>query len=199
MTRAGTAFAILGAALALTGCFHTDVVRTRPGHVHLQSPAPEYPSDPGERYLVASFGGFAGGGAALGGPSGAAGAFALAGEASLHYGTRALSHAEDDFFIYPPRTYGLNVGYNLVFANGSEESLSGYAEAQYAVQVDSLLVPLVGGAVGWAYGGPNAQTGPQATVFAGPFYARVTTLIEGPTDLTLGVFLKLPYSWVWAR
>jgi hypothetical protein len=177
---------------------HTDVVRLRPGHIDLGTPppnptveVPSWPRDPGERYLVLSPGVFAGAGVAFENAQTTRVAGALGGEVSLHYGTADRSHAEDDFFIYPQKTYGLNVGYTALSQEGTQPGV-GYVEAQYSE-------PPYGAALGWTWDTARAQTGPQATLFAGPLYARVTHLDGGRTEITGGLFIKVPYSWVWAR
>jgi hypothetical protein len=186
------------AAPGLAGCFHADVVRVRPGHIDVRTPPSdptversEWPRDPGERYLVLSPGGFVGGGVAFENAQTTRAAGAVGAEVGLHFGTREVSHAEDDFLFYPQRAYGLNVGYEALSQEGTQPGI-GYLEAQYT---DTPW----GAAVGWALDMARAQNGPQATFFAGPLYARMTHLDGGRTEVTAGLFFKVPYSWVWAR
>jgi len=194
----GRRVGVLLCAPLLGACWHTDVRRTWPGHVDVRTPpdkvvvdAVDGIKDPGEQYLVFSPGVFGGGGVAIDSSGAARAAASLGAEASVHYGTRHSSHAEDDFLFYPERAYGLNAGWTLVNQDRAGPSV-GYLEAQFFDE-------LYGVAAGWAWDPTRAQSGPQATLFAGPLYARVLHIAGDGTDVTFGLFVKVPYSWVWAR
>lgn len=185
------------AALTLVGCAHTDVVRTRPGNIDPRTPpknveveAHERPDDPGEQMLAFSGGAFGGVGLSLDDPRSGS-AYAFGAEASLLYGSSAYSHPEDTFFLFPSPAYGLNAGYTLLNQDRARPSV-GYLEAQYSSE-------LLGGAAGWAWDPGRALHGPQATFFAGPLYARATHFLGDRTEITVGLFIKVPYVWVWAR
>ena len=63
---------------------------------------------------------------------------------------------------------------------------AGYAELQVA---NSLLYSLAGG---WAYDVDRKESGPQATLTVGPFYARSTTILSAGTAVEVGIVFKLP-------
>jgi hypothetical protein len=182
----------------LVGCAHTDVVRTRPGEIDPRTPPQaiaqevhERPNDPGERILVFSPGVFGGVGLSMDDPRSSGSAYSLGAEASIHYGSSDTSHAEDTFFVYPSPAFGLNAGYTLTSQDRAGPSV-GYLEAQY------FDAPF-GAAAGWAWDPSRALHGPQTTIFAGPLYARATHFLGDRTELTVGLCVKLPYVWIWAR
>jgi hypothetical protein len=189
--RAPAALALLACA-----CIHKHLERDAPGSVDVMTPPKdlarkqvELPDDPGERMVVASVGPFAGGGFAID-PGGARGAWALGLEGSVFYGERDNSHMEDSFFTYPRESGGVNFGWHPLRARGSG-LFAAYAEAQYGK--DGLGV-----AAGWVTDGPGLQ-GAQLTVFGGPVFARARVFPGLGADFQFGVFVKLPYVWVWSR
>jgi hypothetical protein len=143
--------------------------------------------------LTFSPGLFGGAGGVIGGTEGTSGVGVVGVEATMNYGWRERSHAEDDFFFtYPPRALGINAGYT--FLTGAAAPAPAYLEAQYIADV------LFGGALGWAWDPLRASQGPQITAFAGPVYARFTELLGDRGEITVGLFLKLPlYAWIWAK
>ena len=180
-----------------SGCLHSHSPRNAPGHVdvherpkELAREAPETPRDPGERMVAVTAGGYLGGGLALASPD--VGAYATGVEASVHYGENDRSHANDDFWIYPKSSVGLNVGMTLLDQRATKPGV-GYAELQWAED------GMVGFAGGVAVDTRSGRRGPQFTGFVGPLYLRSTTLLSDGTDLEIGIMVKLPAVWVWSR
>jgi hypothetical protein len=183
--------------LSLASCAHFHGDHDAPGVVDPRAPSParpnlvEAPRDPGEQMIVLSPGPFLGGGATIGGPDGTRGSGSFGAEASVFLGRSDRSHAEDDYFLYPQRSFGANLGWTLLSSERAGPT-TGYMEFQYADEA-------VGAAAGWAWDPHARSTGPQATVFAGPLYGRVTVLLDDRTTVEAGLLFKLPVVWVESR
>lgn len=196
MTRSALVVAV---ALGVVGCWHTDVVRVAPGNIDVRArprPSPyvgtvETPDDPGESYLVVSPG-VTGAGAVVVDHGAVNGAYVTGGELTVLYGTSAHSHHEDDFLIFPERAFGVSAGASAALVHGGSTPAVVYFEAQYSVMP-------CGVAAGWAFDVALGQSGPQATAFCGPLYARAMHVFGDRTEASVGLLLKLPHAFVWAR
>ncbi len=197
MTRA---LALLLATAALAGCHALVVHRPRnaPGRIDLHTPPAEparerveRPRDPGERMLVLSTGGFGGGGYRGGGPLNGRGVYGAGVELSVLLGDSRHSHAGDDFFVYPMRSLGLNLGWTLAEREGG-----GVGPLYLELQASYALFGL---GLGYAVDADDNLHGFQGTLFAGPLYARVSSLSGRGTDIQFGAIFKLPVLFVWSR
>jgi hypothetical protein len=188
MTARGPGLA-LGLCL-VGGCTHWHLERNAPGHVEVSKPPVEIsregverPEDPGERMLVISPGLNAGLGSSQG-------FFAPLGfETTLALGQREVSHSDDtEVIAIPEESLGLNLG---VQRSGGGRMLT-YAEAQI------FSLPY-GFAAGWAFLPQTKHQGPQGTLFLGPLYLRATHVLGEYTELSVGLFVKVPMAIIWSR
>lgn len=185
--------------LASTACFHQHSPRNAPGTIAVREPPRplesrevETPLDPGENMFVLSYGAFAGGGIATGGDEdGSRAAYGIGPELSAQIGSSDRSHADDDFWILPTRSLGLNLGATLLTGEGDRLGPL-YAE----LQVRELPLAF---AAGWAWDQDDTEHGPQGTISLGPFYVRTTHLLDGATQVHGGLVLKGWSAWVWSR
>lgn len=184
----------------LTGCHALVVHRPRnaPGHADLQAPPEalaretvERPRDPGERMLVLSAGGFGGGGYRGGGGLGGRGVYGAGVELSAFLGDSRRSHYGDDFFVYPMRAIGLNLGWTLAEREGTGVGPL-YLELQASYAIFGL-------GLGYAVDADDDRHGFQGTLFAGPLYARLSSLAGRGTEIQFGAIFKLPVVFVWSR
>ena len=187
-----TAIAALAGLLFPMGCTHWHLERNAPGHVDLARPPsdpdneqPERPADPGEREVVFSPGPNAG----LGIRNGERFFAPVGFEAGFHYGQRAQSHYEDEFFTAIPRR---SLGVNLGLQRGAGGRMLSYGEVQ-------LFFMPYGIAAGWAWLPYEAHHGPQATLFWGPLYLRATHLLGQDTEVSTGLFFKFPMAVIWSQ
>ena len=184
----------LALLVPLAGCAHFHGDRNAPGLVEPRVPATtkpnrvEAPRDPGEQMIVLAPGPFLGAGVTSGGGEGARLSGSVGVEASVFLGRDQRSHAEDDLVVYPGTSFGLNAGWTLLSGERAGPTI-GYMEFQYE-SADA------GAAAGWAWDPHVRSTGPQATLFAGPLYARGTVLLDGRATLELGLVVKFPVLWV---
>jgi hypothetical protein len=185
--------------VALAGCVHHHLPWNAPGIIDVRTPPQpfrtgdlERPKDPGERMVAFTYGGFSGGGIRWDHGSHGGGASGI--EVSLHQGESSFSHYDDDFWIYPQETIGVNLGATLEYGDGPTHLGAIYVEAQ-------RMKNFLGAAAGWAYEPTSGRTGPQATVFFSDFYVRGDWLFGayGGGEIMLGLIVKLPVVWVWSR
>jgi len=182
----------------VAACGHTHGARNAPGNIDVHRPPAqpadkqvEEPLDPGEQSIVLSSGVMGGGGVALGGDEDTRGAYGAGPELSIGYGTSDRSHNGDDFFIYPQRGFGTNLGWTALSGEGSGVGPL-YSELYYQETVAWL-------AAGWVWD-PNDHThGPQITISTFMLYMRATHQLDAGTQLTAGISIKLPQSYVWSR
>lgn len=183
--------------LSISGCAHVHVPGNEPGHIdvrrppeHLDERQVEEPEDPGERMFVLSYGAFGGGGLAFGDGEGTRGAYGVGPEVSALFGSKDRSHADEFDLIIPPNSVGGNFGWILL--SGEGKSLGPlYAEFQARTPV--------GIAAGWGWDPDDARHGPQATLSLGPLYLRGSHLLDGPSELHVGLVFKGSVSWIWSR
>jgi hypothetical protein len=194
--RAG-ALLLLGATVL--GCGHHHYARNAPGNIDVHAPPAELdkreleePADPGEQMIVLTGGAFAGYGVAFG-PDGedGHGGYGIGPEVSVQYGSSDRSHADDQFFIFPERALGVNLGWTTISGEGQTTGPL-YGE----LQVRSELVALAGG---WAWDPTDETHGPQLTFALGPLYFRGTRQFDRSTELHAGVMLKFSSIWLWSR
>jgi hypothetical protein len=194
------AAACIALALLAAGChplvWHRPT--NAPGHITVTEPPAdparrdaEPPRDPGEHLLAFSAGVLGGGGARIvDGES--SGHFFLSGEASVHLGTRPWSHWGDDFFIYPEKAWGVNLGF--AFLEDDDASVGPlYLEVQRTHKV------VIATAAGIALDPDDAVWGPQLTFSFGGLYLRTTYLVDRGVELHLGIVLKIPALITWSR
>jgi hypothetical protein len=184
--------------LGTAACGHTHSARNAPGNIDVRRPPAEItkktveePGDPGEQAVVVAAGALGGGGIAFGGDEDARGAYGAGPELSLGYGTSDRSHADDDFFMYPQRSLGTNLGWTPLTGEGSGVGPL-YAELYY-----SEVIVWLGG--GWAWDPDDQRHGPQLTLTMMVLYVRATHLFDQGTQITGGISLKLPHAFVWSR
>jgi hypothetical protein len=180
----------------LAGCAHWHGDRNAPGHVvlttpprHIECEGEEEPNDPGERIVLLAPGAFMGGGYAHTAGGGVAGSMGV--EASLHVGS-APSHFDDQQsppIGLPRRSLGINLGWA-----GMVPKVTGVLYAELQGRLDQTAI-----APGWAWDPSSSRHGPQATLALGPLYLRGTYLSHSRLDITLGVFVKALFAWIWSR
>jgi hypothetical protein len=198
--RARVAFA---AWVALCGCGTTHLRPNAPGNIDVRKPpvdiatrGVEEPGDPGEDWLMLTYGLLAGGGATVREGAGDASGGALSLELSLHYGESRGSHVVDDD-LFPPHAsdeVAVNLGYQAIAPDGSADLTAlrpFYLEAQY---MDVGWI-----AAGWQVDFERGRHGPQLTGGLGPLYARLVHLFGAETQFEAGIVIKGWHSWVWSR
>lgn len=184
--------------VTLAACAHWDLPRP-PGETNLDERPVGDPKHPPSTALVpaedggeSSFTVSPGFISALGGRFTDAAAFqALLGlELTLRYGRSHRSHSHpSDLEYFSDQSLGLSVAWTPLVARGS---------ALVQVELDYLGHPLAGG-LGWHIAPGTRLHGPQATVFLGPLYVRAQHLLGDSTSLHVGLQIKFPLTWTWAR
>lgn len=208
--------AVLAAALVVcaTACHYRRDVNA-PGIVDPLTPPPvaraalETPGDPGERFVVVSPGLVVGGGTQTGG---VVGVLDLAAEVTLSFGEEAESHnpnaLRDRLFVPPgwliPRNgWGATLGWSFLRVLGRD--LDGDGETDNDAATGPLYAELhrfgpVGGAGGgWSVDPATGDHGPELFGYLMFYHLRVRHMIDGETEVLLGVQLKWPLSWVTSR
>lgn len=190
-------------ALACAGCtFH--MRRNAPGNIDplvppadAARPGVEVPGDPGERMVMLTAGGYGGGGGVLAPGGDLSGMVEVGPEVGLHFADLAQSHEKPLLFpvphVWPDESWGVNAGLSLLTRDGEElEPSRLWAEAQRAHRF-----------WGWAVGGgvdlETGDVGPHATAWIASYYARIGFELDGELTATMGMFVKLPATWVWSR
>lgn len=195
--------------LLLAGChFHRDV--NAPGvvdplapPVDVASPQLEYPGDPGEHRLMLTSGVLGGGG---GGTISDGGHVELTGEVTLSYGQSEQTHNDraSNLFVprgavIPPRSYGITFGWSALrftrdpMTDDVETDVGAlYLEGQRSWAFAGL-------GAGWAYDPKTGGTGPQVHGFFAVYFARARVLFGEGWEITGGLQLKIPTTWVWRR
>lgn len=192
----------------IAGChFHRDV--NAPGVIDplappkdLASPEREYPDDPGEHRLMLTTGVLGGGG---GGTIVDGGYIDLAAEVTLSYGESAVTHNDKASTLFiprsaviPPTSYGITLGWSaLRFTRGLMDEVEIDPGALYVEAQRSWA--FYGFGAGWAYDPKTGGTGPQAHGFFAVYFARARVLFGEGWEITGGLQLKIPTSWVWRR
>ena len=199
MKRAWLLFAL---SLAGAGCH--GFVRHRPtnapGVIDVMAPprepqrtgehAVEAPGDPGEQMLVVSAGGLYGGGARFADDTSGHGW--LTGEISVLRGVSDRSHYGDDFFIYPQRSWGLNLGFTFL-EDDTLETGPMYVELQKS---NALMSTFAGGL---AFDLDDRVVGPQLSASFATLFVRGSYLWDRGVELQIGMVWKLPTMWLWSR
>lgn len=182
----------------LAACAHTHSPRNAPGNIDVHQPpadlprrSVEEPADPGEQLVTISAGALGGGGVAFGGDDDTRGVYAVGPEASLEFGTRSRSHADDDFFIMAERSGGVNLGNTSLTSEGD-----GIGPFYGEVFYQEMIAELAGG---WAWDPNDRAHGPQLTLQILALYVRATHLFDFGTQIQGGLVVKLPYSFISSR
>lgn len=190
------AVACVACASPAVGCISFQSTRNAPGVADIKAPprdpsshTVEVPRDPGEHVLLWNAGAMGGGGVSIANEasSKATASVSFSGETSVHFGWSDRTHEGIGPLLVPDP--GISVGANLGWTlapSGRVSTNAGYAELQVS---NSLLYSLAGG---WAYDVDRKESGPQATLTVGPFYARSTTILSAGTAVEVGIVFKLP-------
>lgn len=186
-------------ALALSAaCGHTHSARNAPGNVDVRRPperiedeTAEAPEDPGENAIVVAGGGLVGGGIGLSGERDEEFVYGVGPELSLGYGESDVSHVDDAFFIYPQRSYGANLGWTALANEGTGVGPL-YGELYFG---ETLLWA----AGGWSWDPNDRIHGPQITLTMVALYVRLSHQLDHATQITGGISVKIPHSFVWSR
>jgi hypothetical protein len=178
--------------------FHRDT--NAPGVIDVSEPPSNVepgqtalPGDPGERMVTFNPGLFGGAGYAPSHDGGERWVFPLGVELTLNRGERDRSHFRDDFFVYPVRGEGVNLGWAAIELGGDDTEIGPlYLEYQ-------RFETVYGAAAGLAFDPDDVDFGAQGTVWYGPYYLRVRYLIDGGAEVIGGLQIKVPLVWISSR
>lgn len=196
------------ALVALAAChYHRDT--NAPGVIDPLAPPREptrrgleYPGDPGEHLIVLTTGALVGGGAG-GVDDGGFGDFA--GEVTLSVGDNATTHNDAASRLFLPRgvllaeqSWGVTLGWSALRLDG--DGADGVTAHVGPVYVEAQrATPLLGYGVGWALDPRTGATGPQAQGFFSVYFGRARYLAGAGWEISGGVQLKVPTTWVRRR
>jgi hypothetical protein len=101
--------------------------------------------------------------------------------------------------VIPPTSYGITLGWSALRFTRDKlmdeveiDPGALYVEAQRSWAFYGL-------GAGWAYDPKTGATGPQAHGFFAVYFARARVLFGEGWEISGGLQLKIPTSWVWRR